>query len=83
MLSTELINLYSNMSALANLSAMSPVIPPAPVLSTLLAPAAFNKHKNLVLGTPGLATRSHVTNNSPFSIWIHNQPFTSCEKAWK
>lgn len=53
MLSTELINLYSNMSASANHSAMLPVrppaIPPAAIVSTLFALAAFIEYKNLVL----------------------------------
>lgn len=87
MLSTELINLHSNMSAPANHSAMSPVTPPAAppaaVVSTLFAPAAFIEHKNLVLGTPGLATGSHVTTDSALTIWIHDQPFTSWGEAWK
>ena len=81
MLSTELINLYSNMSAPANYSAMSSVTPPAApsaaVVSTLFVPAAFIEYKNLVLGTTGLATGSHVTTNSALTIWIHDQPFRS------
>ena len=81
MLSIELINLYSNMSALANYSAMSPVTPPATppaaVISMLFASAAFIEHKNLVLETLDLAIGSHVTTDSVLTIWIHDQPFTS------
>lgn len=72
MLSTELINLHSNMSALANHSAMSPITPPAAlpaaVISTLFALAAFIEYKNLVLGTPGLAIDSYVTRDSALPI---------------
>lgn len=72
MLSTELINLYSNMLALANHSAMSLITPPATspvaIVSILFAPAAFIKHKNLVLGTTSLATGSHVTVDIAFTI---------------
>ena len=68
MLSTELINLHSNMSALANHSEMSPVTPPATplavVVSTLFALGAFIEHKNLVLRTLGLITGSHITTDS-------------------
>ena len=72
MFSTELINLHSNMSAPANDSAMSSVISPtstpAAVVSMLFALRAFIKHKNLVLGIPGLATSSHVTTDSALTI---------------
>ena len=72
MLSTKLINLHSNMSAPANHSVMSPVTlsaaSPATVVSTLFATTAFIKHKNLVLGTPGLAIGSYITTDSAFTI---------------
>ena len=72
MLSTELINLHSNICALANPSAMSPVTPPttppAAIIFMLFALATFIKYKNLVLGTTGLAIGSHVTTDSAFTI---------------
>ena len=72
MLSTELINLHSNMSAPANHSAMSPVtsptVPPAAVISILFASAAFIEYKNLVLGISSLAIGSHVTTDNAFTI---------------
>ena len=76
MLSTELINLYRNISALANYFATSRVTPsvtrPAAssvlVVSTLFAPAAFIKNKNLVLETPSLATGSHITTDHILTI---------------
>lgn len=72
MLSTKLINLYSNIFALANHSAMSPVTAPAAplatVISTLFALAAFIKNKNLVLRTSGLAIGSHVTTDNALTI---------------
>lgn len=76
MLNTELINLYSNMSAPANYSAMSPVTYPATLLAavvfTLFAPVAFIKYKNLVLETPGLAINRYMTIDSAFIIWIYD-----------
>ena len=40
---------------------ISPVTSSASALSKVITPEAFTKHKNLMLGTPGLATDSHVT----------------------
>lgn len=72
MLGKKLINLYSNMSALANHSAMLPVTPPAApsatIVSTLFALVAFIKYKNLFLETPGLATGSHMTTDNALII---------------
>lgn len=72
MLNIELINLYSNMSALANHYGISSVTPLAAffvtVVSMLFASVAFIEYKNLVLGTPGLATGSYVTTDSAFII---------------
>lgn len=72
MLSTKLINLYSNIFALANYSAMSPVTPPAAspaaVVSMLFASAVFIKYKNLLLEIPGLATNSYVRTDSILTI---------------
>ncbi len=53
---TELINLHSIMFA-----AISPIVSSASALSKVIALKAFTKHKNLVLGIPGLAISSHVT----------------------
>ncbi len=39
------------------------------------------EHKNLVLGTPGLAKDSHVTTNNATTIWIHDQAFASWPDA--
>ena len=87
MLSTELINLHSNMFAPANHSAISPVTPPAApsatVVSMLFTLTAFIKYKNLVLETPGLATGSHVTTDNALTIWIYDQLLTSWGEAWK
>lgn len=76
MLNIELINLYSNMSTLANHSTMSPITPfitlpvtlPALVVSILFALTAFNKYKNLVLGTLSLEIGSHIIMDSAFTI---------------
>lgn len=72
MLSTELINLYNNIFALANYSAMLPVTLStsffAAIVSILFTLTAFIKHKNLVLETPSLATGSHVITESAFII---------------
>ena len=69
-------NLYSNMFALANYFAMSPVTPSIPVILILFALAVFYKYKNLVLGTPGLKIGSYVTINNIFTIIIYDQLFT-------
>ena len=37
-------------------------------LSKMIAPEAFTKYKNCVLGTPGLATGSHITNDNAQTI---------------
>ena len=42
---------------------ISPVNSSASVLSKVITPKAFTQYKNLVLGTPGLTTGSHVTTN--------------------
>ena len=76
MLGKKLINLSSNMFALANYSAMSLVIPfatplvipPALVIFTLFTLAAFIKYKNLVLETLILAIGSHMPTDSAFII---------------
>ena len=81
MLSTMLINLYSNMSASANYSAILPITPPATfpatVVFTLFALATFIKYKNLFLETLGLTTGRHVTTNSALIISIYDYLFTS------
>ncbi len=76
MSSTELINLHRMMS-----TAISPVTSSALALSKVIAPEAFTEHKNLVLGTPGLATGSYVTTNNAQTIWIHDQTFASWSDA--
>ncbi len=48
--------------------AISPVTSSAPTLSKVIAPKAFTKHKNLVLGTPGLAIGSHVITDNATTI---------------
>ncbi len=58
-------------------AAISPVTSSASALSKVITPEAFTEHKNLVLGTPGLATDSHVTTNNAITIWIHDQAFAS------
>lgn len=63
-------------------AATSPVTSPAFGLSKVIAPGAFTEHKNLVLGTPGLATGSHVTTDNALTIWIHQQAFASWSDAW-
>lgn len=80
-LSIKLINLYKNFFALANLSTMIFVIFFASVLSTLLTPTFFNKHKNLILGILGLTIVSHVTTNNFLIIEIYNQLFTFWKKG--
>lgn len=56
------------MFAQANLSAISPVIPPAFTLSTLLVPAVFNKYKNLVLRTFARAISRHIITDNVINI---------------
>ena len=36
-----------------------------------------------MLGTPGLNAGSHVTTHAAKTIWVHEQPFTSWQEAWK
>ena len=62
----ELINLHSIMSA-----TISSVISSASALSKVIALETFTKHKNLVLGTPGLATSCHVTTDNAQTLWIY------------
>ncbi len=62
---------------------ISPVISSASALSKVIAPEAFMKHKNLMLGTSGLATGSYVTTDNPTTIWIYDQAFASWPDAWK
>ncbi len=38
------------------------------VLSKVITQEAFTKYKNLVLGTSGLATGSHITTNNTQTI---------------
>lgn len=68
MLNMELISLYSNISAIANLFAISLIIPSVLILFTLLAPIAFNKYKNLLLEISGLPIGNYVSTNSAFNI---------------
>lgn len=68
MLNIELINFHSNIFASINLSAILFIISPTLVLFILLALAAFNKYKNLVLGPPDLAIGNHITTNSSLTI---------------
>lgn len=87
MLSTELINLHSNISASANHFTMLLITPPAAlpaaVVSMLFALIVFIEHKNLVLETPGLATGSYVTTDNTFIICIYDQPSISWKEVWK
>ena len=78
MSSMELINLYSIISA-----AISPVTSFASALSKVIVLETFIEYKNLMLGTPGPATGSHVTTGNPPIIWIHEQAFTSWLDTWK
>ena len=62
----------------------SPVTSPAPTsFKLIVAPVAFTEHRDLVLGTPGLNAGSHVTTHIAETIWVHEQPFTSWQEAWK
>lgn len=61
------------MFALANYSAMAPIIFPALIslfseLFTLFTLVAFDKYKNLILETLGLATDNYITINNVFII---------------
>ena len=68
----------------ATLSVTSPITSPAPTPSKLIvAPVAFTDHRNMVLGTPGLNAGSHVTTHAAETIWVHEQPFTLWQEAWK
>ena len=72
------------MSIVLATSPITPVISPAPTPSKLIvAPVAFTDHRDLVLGTPGLNAGSHVTTHVAETIWVHEQPFTSWQEAWK
>ncbi len=71
------------MSASTTSPVTSPAAPSKSLSKVIVAPAAFTEHRNLVLGTPGLATSSHVTTDSAISIWVHEQPFSSWIEAWK
>ena len=66
MSNTELINPYSMMSA-----TISSVTFFAFALSKVIVPETFTEHKNLVLGTLGLATSSHVITDNAQIIWIY------------
>ena len=62
----------------------SPITSPALIPSKLIvAPIAFTDHQDLVLGILGLNTGSYVTTHSAKTIWVHEQPFTSWQEAWK
>ncbi len=61
----------------------SPAAPSGGISKLIIAPAALTEHRDLVLGTPGLATVSHVTTDHAETIWIHEQAFTSWSEAWK
>ena len=63
MLSMELINLYSIISA-----AISLVISFASALSKVIAPKTFIQHKNLMLGTSGLARYIFITTDNAQTI---------------
>ncbi len=68
-------------------SAISPLTSPAApfgaISKLIVAPSAFTEHRDLVLGTPGLATSSHITTDHAKTIWVHEQAFTSWSEAWK
>ncbi len=70
-----------------SISAISPLASPAApsgVISKLIVtPAAFTEYQDLVLGTPGLATGSHVTTDHAKTIWVHEQAFMLWSKVWK
>lgn len=51
------------MSILATSPVRNPVVP-----SKFMAPAVFTEYRDLVLGTPGLATGSQVTMDSIICI---------------
>ena len=59
MSTTELVNLHSMMS-----DAILPVTHFPSALSKIIALEAFTVFKNQVLGTPDLATSSHVTTDN-------------------
>lgn len=79
MLSIKLINLYSNIFALADYFAILPITTFiaifffffATVISTLFASIAFNKYKNLVLKTLSLATDNYISTDSNFTLLIY------------
>ena len=66
MLSTELINLHSLISA-----AISPITSSTSVLSKVIALEALTKYRNLMLRTSSLATGSHITTDNSQTIWIN------------
>ncbi len=61
----------------------SPATPSGAISKLMVAPTAFTEHRDLVLGTPGLATGSHVTTDHAETIWVHEQAFMSWSEAWK
>ncbi len=62
-------------SVLASLAALS-------VLSKLIvAPAAFTKHRDLVLETLSLVPGSYITTDHAKTIWVHEQAFLSWSKV--
>lgn len=67
-MNTELINKHNIISALANNTAILPVISLALVLFKLIAPAAFKEDKNLVVKMPSLATGSYVSTDNALII---------------
>lgn len=58
-------------------AAILPITPSASVLFKVIALEAFMEHKNLMLGTSGLAISSHVTTDNTQIISIHDQAFAS------
>ncbi len=61
----------------------SPAAPSGAISKLMVAPTAFTEHRDLMLGTPGLATGSYVITNYAETIWVHEQAFTSWSEAWK
>ena len=58
-------------------TAISPITSSISVLSKEITPEALTEYKNLMLGTPGLTTSSHIIIDNAQIIWIHPQAFAS------
>ena len=75
--------------SLAPLPALLPALLPAPLPTPLPSQGfvafteAFTEHRDLVLGSPGLNTESHMTTYQAKTIWIQEQLFTSYGDAWR